>query len=234
MSTMYKYTRQEAAEQLWISTRSVDRYIKAWKLRSKKEWKIVYVNEQDIINLWWDTEEKQEIIVENNDKKEEVKKEEAEKNNNENIEGKKEDEEEKNEEKYQVVDSFEEKKEKEEEKKSVELKSNFKAVSLEKIYDDLREEIKEKDETIQDLSIRLWRAEEIVKNSVSIIDFKRSQMLLEDSKTHLWTAISDLKTKNEDLTKKVKNDKTMIFVLFISVVVLLILSSWIWIYSIWK
>jgi predicted DNA-binding protein (UPF0251 family) len=29
MSIMYKYTRQEAAEKMGISTRSVDRYIKA-------------------------------------------------------------------------------------------------------------------------------------------------------------------------------------------------------------
>jgi len=40
---MYKYTRQEAAKKLKISTRSVDRYIKAGKLRSQKDGKIVYV-----------------------------------------------------------------------------------------------------------------------------------------------------------------------------------------------
>jgi excisionase family DNA binding protein len=41
--SMYKYTRQEAADMLGISTRSVDRYIKSGKLRSKKDGKIVYV-----------------------------------------------------------------------------------------------------------------------------------------------------------------------------------------------
>jgi predicted site-specific integrase-resolvase len=34
---MYKYTRQEVAELLKISTRSVDRYVKSGKLRVKKE-----------------------------------------------------------------------------------------------------------------------------------------------------------------------------------------------------
>ena len=63
---MYTYTRQDVAELLWISTRSVDRYIKDWKLRSKKEWKIVYVNNEDVKNLWWTWEVKHEII----DKKE--------------------------------------------------------------------------------------------------------------------------------------------------------------------
>ena len=44
---MYTYTRQDAADFLWISTRSIDRYIKSGKLRSKKEWKIVY------LTSWW-------------------------------------------------------------------------------------------------------------------------------------------------------------------------------------
>ena len=93
---------------------------------------------------------------------------------------------------------------------------------------DLRNEIKQKDEVIQDLSIKLWRAEEIVKNSVSMIDFKRSQMLLEDSKTHLGSAISDLKTKNEDLEKKLKYEKTTNWILIITVIVLLTIAWAVW------
>ncbi|MGB2110758.1 MAG: helix-turn-helix domain-containing protein [Patescibacteria group bacterium] len=46
--SMYKYTRQEASEMLGISTRSVDRYIKSGKLRSKKDGKIVYVKGSDV------------------------------------------------------------------------------------------------------------------------------------------------------------------------------------------
>lgn len=60
---MYKITREEAAIKLNISTRSIDRYIRAWKLRSKKEWKIVYINEDDINNFLWIWTKKQEIIV---------------------------------------------------------------------------------------------------------------------------------------------------------------------------
>lgn len=61
---MYKTTRKEAREKLWISTRSVDRYIRSWKLRAKKIWKIVYINTDDINNfLWWT---KQEIILPKN------------------------------------------------------------------------------------------------------------------------------------------------------------------------
>lgn len=199
---MYTYTRQDVAELLWISTRSVDRYIKAWKLRSKKEWKIVYVNNEDVKNLWWTWEVKHEII----DKKEyeESKKEKQQ----ENIE---------------VVEKKELPKSKE-----IEVKTNFRTYPLDEVYYDLRNEIKQKDEVIQDLSIKLWRAEEIVKNSVSMIDFKRSQMLLEDSKTHLGSAISDLKTKNEDLEKKLKYEKTTNWILIITVVVLLTIAWAVW------
>lgn len=199
---MYTYTRQDVAELLWISTRSVDRYIKAWKLRSKKEWKIVYVNNEDVKNLWWTWEVKHEII----DKKEyEESKKEKQK---ENIE---------------VVEKKELPKSKE-----IEVKTNFKTYPLDEVYYDLRNEIKQKDEVIQDLSIKLWRAEEIVKNSVSMIDFKRSQMLLEDSKTHLGSAITDLKTKNEDLEKKLKYEKTTNWILIITVIVLLTIAWAVW------
>jgi len=199
---MYTYTRQDVAELLWISTRSVDRYIKAWKLRAKKEWKIVYVNNEDVKNLWWTGEVKHEII----DKKEyEESKKEKQK---ENIE---------------VVEKKELPKSKE-----IEVKTNFKTYPLDEVYYDLRNEIKQKDEVIQDLSIKLWRAEEIVKNSVSMIDFKRSQMLLEDSKTHLGSAISDLKTKNEDLEKKLKYEKTTNWILIITVIVLLTIAWAVW------
>ena len=66
---MYTYTRQDAADLLWISTRSIDRYIKSGKLRSKKEWKIVYVNDDDIKNLSWWQDSKQEIIDKKPEKK---------------------------------------------------------------------------------------------------------------------------------------------------------------------
>ena len=194
---MYTYTRQDVAELLWISTRSVDRYIKAWKLRSKKEWKIVYVNNEDVKNLWWTWEVKHEII----DKKEyEESKKEKQQQEEKNIE---------------VVEKKELPKSKE-----IEVKTNFKTYPL--------DEVKQKDEVIQDLSIKLWRAEEIVKNSVSMIDFKRSQMLLEDSKTHLGSAISDLKTKNEDLEKKLKYEKTTNWILIITVIVLLTIAWAVW------
>jgi len=60
---MYNINRQEAADILWISTRSIDRYIKSWKIRSEKDWKIVMLNSDDIKVLNWESVIKHKIIV---------------------------------------------------------------------------------------------------------------------------------------------------------------------------
>ncbi|RAL57922.1 hypothetical protein BLD25_01030 [Candidatus Gracilibacteria bacterium GN02-872] len=215
MSTMYTYTRQDAADFLGISTRSIDRYIKSGKLRSKKEGKIVYVNDDDIKNLSGGQDSKQEIIDKKPEKKQievkEIKSDEKEEKILQNT--------------YNFTTTVPETKE-------IEVKTNFKTFPIEPIYDDLRLQIKEKDDLIQDLSMKLGRAEEIVKNSVSMIDFKRSQMLLEDSKTHLGSAISELKGKNEELEKKVKTGNITVLVLFITVIVLLVIALMIWVNNI--
>lgn len=48
---MYQVTREEASSMLNLSTRSIDRYIRSGKLRSKKEGKIVYIHQEDIDNF---------------------------------------------------------------------------------------------------------------------------------------------------------------------------------------
>ena len=199
---MYNYTRQDVADMLWISTRSVDRYIKSGKLRSKKDWKIVYVNDADVENLSWTWSSKQEIIEKTD--YEETKKSQD----------------------YKVVTPVE--------TKEIEVKSNLKNYALDKVYDDLRAEVKKKDEIIQDLSIKLWRADEIIRNSVSMIDFKRSQMLLEDSKTYMWSEINDLKSKNSSLEEKVKNNNITIIILAVFLIILLSIAWVLWFMNIWK
>ena len=64
--TNYILTRKEAAEELNISVRSIDRYIKSWKLRSKKIGKTVHVHQDDILNLswFWEKSKKNVIIIE--------------------------------------------------------------------------------------------------------------------------------------------------------------------------
>jgi len=59
----YKLTRKEAAESLDMSMRSIDRYIKSWKLRAKKKWKIVYVHSEDVSNHGGNSSSKKHIII---------------------------------------------------------------------------------------------------------------------------------------------------------------------------
>ncbi len=167
---MYTLTRQEVADELWISTRSIDRYIKSWKLRSKKQWKIVYVNNKDVENLKSSWNNYQEVIV---PKKKKMKEE-------------------------------------------IVIKKNEKdSFWLESVYIDLREQIKEKDELIQKLSLSLWKSEEIIKNSISLIDYKKSQFLLEESKWYLSKEIESLQEEKEVLLKELKYEKSSNVILII-------------------
>lgn len=180
---MYTITRQEAADVLNISTRSIDRYIKNGKLRSKKDWKVVYVNNSDVENMkTWNTKVHEVIMPEKEEVKESVKI-------------------------TRNVDNW---------------------PTLESIYIDLRKQIIEKDNTIQELSIRLWRAEEIAKNSISVIDFKKSQFMLEESKTHLSSALNDLKREKDKLEKNMKNEKVTNIVLLLFVFLFFIISCILW------
>lgn len=188
---MYKYTRQEVADKLNISTRSVDRYIKAWKFRSKKMWKIVYINSDDIDWIISDWENKHEIIYNK----------EIEKNN--------------------INES------------SSSLKKE-KQVSwtLSEIYKDLKNEIEKKDELIKTLAIRVWKAEEMAKNTVSLLDFKKSQYLLEESKQNLNNELSKLEKEKLKLLNDLKIEKKSNIVLILFVLLLLTVSSILWIMQI--
>ena len=184
--SMYELTRQDVADKLNISTRSVDRYIKAWKLRAKKDWKVVYVNQSDVEKLIWWWEVKHEVIFDKNFI-----------NNNEN-------------------------------KKTISRWDENVSWTLWSIYKDLKEEIQKKDELIQTLAMRVWKAEEIAKNSVSLLDFKKSQYLLEESKENLNKNFEELEREKEKLVNELKYEKTSNIILILFVIVLLAIAWVIW------
>jgi hypothetical protein len=97
--------------------------------------------------------------------------------------------------------------------------------TLEKIYLDLRSELQTKDKTIQDLSVRLGQAQEIAKNSVSLIEFKKSQYLLEESKWHLSYELEDVKNEKQDLEHKLKYEKSTNYIL-ITFCIILVIGVW--------
>lgn len=198
----YKTTRKEAAEQLDISVRSVDRYIKAWKLRAKKKGKIVYVHTDDIVNIsgnWWDT---QHVIVtempESNSAKDAVL------------------------ESTQVESTGIVKK-----SEYDKLTKTF-----EKVYTDLRTQIEKKDDIIQKLSVEVWRKEEEIKHSISVSEHNRSQMLLEESRGHIAKQMSVLSEEKKGLEWQLKNEKFDKKVLIVFVFVLLAIAAYFWFKSV--
>lgn len=121
---MYTLTRNDAAKQINVSTRSIDRYIKSGKIRIKKEGKIIFLHQEDVKNLGniGETREQEVILPQ-------------EKNNSYT-------------QKRQEESSYHS-----QEKSLAQERTTH--IALEKIYLDLKHEIKEKDKTIQDLSLRL-------------------------------------------------------------------------------
>lgn len=191
---MYDITRTQAAKLLGVSTRTIDRYVKSWKVRSKKEWKIVYLNRNDLDTIGSSGSAQQEVIIET--KKVEIPKREATTT--------------------QVIAN--------ESQQEVEVRSNFTKTSLDSIYKDLRTQIQEKDELIQALSLRLGRAEEIAKNSVNLVDYKKSQFLLEESKEHLNKEIEDIKRQKQNLETKLDSERKYNLILIIATIILFVVA----------
>lgn len=193
---MYSITRQEAADKLSVSTRSIDRYIKAWKLRSRKEGKIIYIHSQDIENLIWASQEKTpEVII------------------------------------PETKTSYTQDAPRRE-SVSNEIADTQSRATLEKIYLDLRSEIKQKDSAIQELSLKLGQAQEIAKNSISLVEYKKSQFLLEESKWHISQELSTIKQKSQELSKKLQYEKFTNYILIVFCIILLIGLGFLWFLSI--
>ncbi len=189
---MYSVTRQEAAEKLSMSTRSIDRYIKSGKLRSKKEGKIIYIHAQDIENIIGASRDKKPEVI--------IPKETA---------------------SYTQSQSSQQ-------SQSTSIMDAQSRATLEKIYLDMKSDIKAKDQAIQDLSIKLGQAQEIAKNSVSLIEFKKSQFLLEESKNYLSHELEELREKSWELQKKLKYEKSTNYILISFCIFLMIGLGVLW------
>ncbi|MBW7954413.1 helix-turn-helix domain-containing protein [Candidatus Gracilibacteria bacterium] len=174
---MYNITREEASLKLNLSTRSIDRYIKSGKLRSKKDGKIVYIHQDDIDNFLGLGEKKQVII----------------------------------EDKINLMEN-----------QTINEKSlsNNKNNDFGVIFDKLKFEIKIKDDEIKELNKQIGKMEEVVKNSISLIEFKKNQFLLEESKNSLTSDVSNLKKEIEYSEKKLKEEKKLTLILIITTIIL--------------
>ena len=81
---------------------------------------------------------------------------------------------------------------------------------------------------IADLSFRLGRAENELKNSIPMIEHKKSTYLLETSKNK--TELEKVQVKKQALTYKNSLDKlqTLNILLSVAVATLLCISIWVW------
>ena len=100
---------------------------------------------------------------------------------------------------------------------------------LSHIYEDLKKDITKKDELIQTLAIRVGKAEEIAKNSISVHDFKKSQLLLEESKSVMSNELTDLKKEKQTLTESLKYEKQVKILLLIVSLILFCTLLFVWV-----
>ncbi len=195
----YNLTRQEAADLLEISVRSLDRSIKSGKIRSEKRGKSVYINDSDIKNINSDSSSKP-IIITNDSSKKSTK---LENLSSKNISTKKD------------VEQFDK------------ITKTF-----ENIYTDLRNQIDKKDKIIQELSVQVGVSQEQVKQSISVSEHNRSQMLLEESKTHISKQMNNLSEEKEKIKSELKDEKFDKKVLIAFVFILLALAAYFWFKSV--
>ncbi len=185
---MYTTTREEAALKLWLSTRSIDRYIRNWKLRSQKVWKIVYINEEDIENFINGDSKKQVILTQENM----------------NIEPQ--------------THSLK--------------KENDSWKDFVQIFSMLKEEIDKKDNEIKDLTFKIGKMEEVVKSSISVIEFKKNQYLLEESKKSMATSLEEATKQLEEKKVELKQERKNNFILLSLILILFIALIIVWVVSI--
>ena len=176
---MYSIDREQWAKLLNMSTRTIDRYIRSGKLRSKKVWKKVFLHNTDveILKNWWIQEE------------------------------------------YEIINSKE-------------LDNTFVKTDIWTNYKDLYSEskiiIQKKDEIIQDLSYRLWNTEAELKNSISLIEYKKATFLLESSNSKVEEEKNELNSNINKLESKVKISNNINIFLVLILLISLILISFLW------
>lgn len=115
---------------------------------------------------------------------------------------------------------------KEETSKDILVKSESSKVDF--IYNDLKKIIEDKDKKIENLTYTLAKVEENLKNSITMVEFKKSQFLLEQSRESLEKDLEMEKKKNEDLEVKIKkeNKMSMIFISVSIISIILLFVVW--------
>lgn len=96
------------------------------------------------------------------------------------------------------------------------------------LFDDAQKSIERKDQLIQELSYRAGQAEAELKNSISMIEYKKATLLLESSNMKSQEEKKGLTEKLETLEQAVEKSNTVNIILLIAVIILFIASAGLW------
>lgn len=95
------------------------------------------------------------------------------------------------------------------------------------LFEDAQKSLARKDEIIQDLSYRLWKAETELKNSIPLVEYKKATFLLESAKTRTDADTTILQNKIDILEKDAKTRTSYMYgitLFFILMLVLFVLA----------
>ncbi len=93
------------------------------------------------------------------------------------------------------------------------------------LYEQSQENIEKKDALIQDLSYKLWKAETELKNSISLLEYRKATFLLESAKEKTEVSTKTLESEIRVLHKELKNRNSVIIGLSILFVIALAFSA---------
>jgi len=185
----YTIDRYEGAKILNCSTRTIDRHISVWKIRSKRIGKKVFLHSEDIRIIQHGGIQEEYIVLDSDGNS--------------------------------LMTSHEE--------------SSFTRrpvmVDYKQLFDDAQKSIDRKDSIIQELSYRAWQAESELKNSISMIEYKKATMLLESSKIHSEEERKNLDKKIGDMTRDIEQKNMTNTILTILVSILFILAVILWFFA---
>lgn len=182
--------RNEAAERLGVSTRTIDRHIQANRIRTKRVGKKTFLDEDDIeaLALEMNTDKDKAsdyVVVENTESSE----------------------------KPEIISMNQLT------HKNPEI--NIAIAEFSRIYNDAQELIVQKDQTIQDLSYKLGKAESALNNSVNLKQYQETAFLLKTAQTKVEEEKKVFGDKIVFLEKEVHKKNTFIVSLVILFVVII-------------
>jgi hypothetical protein len=93
------------------------------------------------------------------------------------------------------------------------------------LYEETLRKLEEKDRIIQDLSYRTGQAESELKNSVSMIEYKKQTFLLESAKAKTDDDIKIAEQQVLKLREEIMQSRFVLYILIILVAIMMVVSS---------